>query len=192
LGSQTDWRSFREFNNIAGKLKPGRNVLAVRTENVKSDVTQNPAGLAAGLVVEFGPQQRIEVPTDTRWRASREEAPGWQKPEFDDAGWIAAKSVAKFGAAPWGQVGSQATDPYAIPYAMGIPRQTRIIYVLKPEAVSVAQLEPDVQYAAFQFDPVTGDRKPLGDVKPDDTGAWRCEPSAGTTHDWVLILEAKK
>jgi hypothetical protein len=190
LGTRGNWKDFAEFD-LADKLAPGKHVLAVRAENLKADVAQNPAGLVAGLIIGLADGKRIELSTDSKWRVNKEEPKDWQKAEFDDSGWSEAKSVAKFGAGPWGQVGATGNDPYAIPYAIGIDREVRIVYVLRPGAIVVRDLEPDVRYSAFHVDPVTGEKKALGDVERDANGSWRCE-TPNTTHDWVLILEAKK
>jgi hypothetical protein len=191
LGAADSWKDLREFSGAVELLKPGRNVLAIRAENLKADVPQNPAGMTAGMSIELDKGRRIEVKSGAEWRASREEAAGWQQPAFDDAKWPPAKVAAPFGGGPWGNITGGGQDPYVVPYAMGVPREVRIIYVPKPGAVVVNQLDPDVRYRALHFDPVTGETKPLGDVKPDDAGAWRCE-SPQTTHDWVLVLEATK
>src|SRR5205085_3482345 len=38
------------------------------------------------------------------WRASDAEAPGWQKPDFDDSGWAAATVVSNLGDKPWARL----------------------------------------------------------------------------------------
>ncbi len=192
IGTVSDWSALRELDAVAGKLKPGRNVLAVRVENVKSNVARNPAGLAGGMLIELKGGDRVAVSTATDWRVSKQSAAGWQKPEFDDKGWSAAKSAAGFGAAPWGQVGLAGDDAYIVPYAMGIPHAVRIVYVPQSRPILIKALEPGVLYAASTFDPTTGDRKSIGDATPDSAATWRCEPPARMAHDWVLILEAKK
>ena len=64
LGEHGDWHTLLRLDAVAGKLKPGRNVLAVRAENVKADVPRNPAGLICGLSVELEDGRRVEVKSD--------------------------------------------------------------------------------------------------------------------------------
>jgi hypothetical protein len=193
VGTLTTWRSFRDFNAIAQHLRPGKNVLAVRGENVKADVATNPAGLVAGMQIELEGGKRVDLKSDDSWRVSPKETSGWRDVSFDDSAWANAKVVAKYGAAPWGTLApANGGNSSVVPYATGIPRQARVIYVLEPGAVKVNHLEPGVRYVASHFDPVSGERKPLGDVKPDAGGSWRCETPSGVTQDWVLILDAGK
>jgi hypothetical protein len=174
-------------------LRPGRNVLAIRAENVKSDVSQNPAGLVAGMGVESQDGKRVEIKTEDAWRASNEEIAGWRDVAYDDSAWKRAKVVAKFGHAPWGKVATPGGgNEFMVPYATGVSRQIRVIYVPEPGNVKVNKLEPDVNYIAIHFDPVSGQRKPLGDVRPDPAGTWRCQTPDGVSHDWVLILQAMR
>ena len=57
--------------------------------------------------------------------------------------------------------------------------------------MTVKELERDVRYTGFYFDPVTGDRKDLPAAAADPSGSRRIEPPAWG-HDWVLVLEARK
>jgi len=190
LGSHGDWHTLLRLDDLAGKLKPGRNVLAVRAENVKADVPKNPAGLICGLSIELEAGRQVEVKSDGQWLAWRDEPAGWQRPDFDDTAWPKAKVAAPYGAGPWGKIGGGA-DPYDVPYAFGIPREIRVVYVPQPRAVMLKDLEPDVHYKAFYFDPVDGSRKEIPEVPADATGNLRIAPP-GASHDWVLALEAMK
>jgi hypothetical protein len=75
------------------------------------------------------------------------------------------------------------------PSAAGIPAKVRIVYVPRPGQVVVRQLEPNVEYRAWRFDPLSGERTDLGPAAPTPGASWSCPPPAGD-HDWVLILEA--
>src|SRR5207248_1854216 len=44
LATHNDWHILKRIDAVATKLKPGRNVLAIRAENAKADVPKNPAG----------------------------------------------------------------------------------------------------------------------------------------------------
>ena len=76
LGSHGDWHTLLRLDDIGTRLKPGRNVLAIRAENVKADVPKNPAGLICGLSVEVEYGPRMEVVSDGQWRASQDEPAG--------------------------------------------------------------------------------------------------------------------
>ncbi len=78
---------------------------------------------------------------------------------------------------------------YELPYAAGIRGELRLIFVpLLFEGPKVANLEPDVSYRAFYFDPATGKERDLGKVQPDTYGAWQA-PLSPTFADWLLVLE---
>jgi hypothetical protein len=131
----------------------------------------------------------LKIESDGDWRVSQAEADGWRNPEFDDSKWSAAKVLAPYGGGPWGA--PSAGNDYEVPYAAGIPKQVRIIYLPKPGPVWVRQLEKHSHYTATHFDPVTGESHPLGPVQPDADGSWQ-SPDPASTHDWVLILETTK
>ena len=53
---------------------------------------------------------------------------------------------------------------------------------------NLLNLEKDAAYTAFFFNPITGDRHPVGAVQPDEEGKWMPPaPSAG--QDMLLVLE---
>jgi hypothetical protein len=189
LGSQNDWRTLKRMDGMAAKLKPGRNVIAIRAENVKADVPKNPAGLICGLSITLEGGRTIEIKSDTTWRASREEPANWQRPEFDDSTWPIAKTAAPYGGGPWGKVGAGGPDLYTVPYAFGIAGGVRMVYVPARRAIALHLLEPTTRYSGFYFDPTTGDRTPLaeGSAGPE----LRVQPPPWD-HDWVLVLEAGK
>lgn len=192
LGSVANWRGMLRVGDLAGKLLAGRNVLAVRAQNVKSDVVKNPAGLLCGMTIQLRDGRRIDIPSDAKWRASSSEPDGWRAIAFDDSHWHAAKLAARYGQGPWGKINSNGgSDPYEVPYAFGIPRQIRIVYVPAPRPVRLASLDPAAHYALSFFDPVTGMTKEAGPLASDATGHARVAPPA-TTHDWVLILHSAK
>ncbi|MFE9879323.1 alpha-L-rhamnosidase [Streptomyces sp. NPDC005784] len=86
--------------DVLGRLRPGRNVLAVAATNA----TVGPAGLIAVLTLSTASgEQRIA--TDTSWRTTDAEPAGdWRGDGFDDSGWSAAKVAAAWGSGPWGRV----------------------------------------------------------------------------------------
>jgi hypothetical protein len=77
-------------------------------------------------------------------------------------------------------------------YAAGIPRKIRFIYQPKRgiydwKGVVVKELEPDVRYSGFYFDPATGRRFPLGSTKA--TMNEYMSSRLPSPQDWVLVLE---
>ena len=54
----------------------------------------------------------------------------------------------------------------------------------------VKEIEPEVRYRAFLFNPVDGGKIDLGGVEPDSERSWR-PPLARPPvfQDWVLVLE---
>jgi hypothetical protein len=192
LGSHETWRTLHHFDDIAARLKPGRNVLAIGAENVRSNVARNPAGLICGMSIELEDGRRIDVASDATWRAAKDEPAGWRQPKFDDATWPAAKSIAPSGGGPWGKIGTGAgLDRYLTPHSFGIARTVRFVYVPFPRGVTLNDLEPDTRYTAFYFDPVDGKRTEIGEVPPGARGVHQIKPPA-TDHDWLLVLEARK
>jgi hypothetical protein len=189
LGVVEDWPHGKQFDELAGWLKPGTNVLAISAENKPTSGSANPAGLLACLEIRFADGAAVRLVSDEQWHCSRDEAQGWDAAGFDDRAWAEALVVAHYGDGPWGRIGSH--DPGLVgPQSAGIPAQVRLIYVPERRAIEVRGLDPQVSYAAARFDPVSGARAPLGLVRAR-TGLWRCAPG-DTANDWVLVLEPAK
>lgn len=91
----------------------------------------------------------------------------------------------------WAQWARPTPDKYLLPYAAGVPRKLRVIYVPVAEPVVLHGLEPGVRYAATRFDPVTGISADLGPPAPDPSGSWHIPPPDPCDHDWVLLLDAR-
>src|SRR5262249_50236813 len=87
VGSHANWMSGREFTDVARRLRPGKNVLAVRGENGPGPKGANPAGLACNLEVVLGGGETVVLRSDRDWRCSPAEPDGWRDPGFDDGGW---------------------------------------------------------------------------------------------------------
>ncbi len=191
IGSHADWRTGREFTDVARLLRPGKNVLAVRGENAPGPKDANPAGLSCGLEAALSGDAKVVVRSDDAWRCSRDGPDGWQKIDFEDRDWAKARVAAKFGEGPWGKTVGAGQDAFMTPYAAGAPDVVRIIYLPQPRSVSVRKLTPDVRFQASTFDPTTGRRAEIGPVRPDSDGAWTTAPPTDATGDWVLLLEAR-
>jgi len=190
VGSGEDWRTGRQLAAIERWLKPGKNLLAVAAENRKGALPQNPAGLICQLDIQFTDGTIMTVISDKAWHCSQKEASGWQEPGFIDTAWPEAMSIGRYGQGPWGQIASR--DPFQVPYAAGVPSGVRIVYVPSGEPVVLHKLEPQARYTAACFDPVTGQQKDLGIVRPQADGSWTSPTPPTGNHDWVLILDATK
>ncbi|WP_214414628.1 family 78 glycoside hydrolase catalytic domain [Sphaerisporangium fuscum] len=82
--------------DVAGKLRQGRNTIAVQAANGRP----GPAGLMGRLEL---PGRRID--TGGAWRtADAEPRDDWKSTTYDDSAWPAAKVLAPWGGGPWGKV----------------------------------------------------------------------------------------
>jgi hypothetical protein len=80
-------------------------------------------------------------------------------------------------------------------FAAGIPGQVRFIYLPKKgiynwSGTTVKELEADVSYTAYYFDPATGRRFDQGAVTAP-SGQYE-SPPLPSPQDWVLVLEARE
>ncbi len=89
--------------NIAGALKPGQNLVAVRAVN--GATTPNPAGLIGVLTIRLRRGGELIIPTDARWEAAANASGGWSP----------ALQLGPPGMAPWGEIGESSTRPDPIP-----------------------------------------------------------------------------
>jgi len=81
-------------------------------------------------------------------------------------------------------------DDYEKAYAAGIPGEVRVIFIPSPpfHRPAVKNIEPEISYRAFYFDPKSGKEHDLGRVTPDSTGSWQA-PMTPVFADWVLVME---
>ena len=81
-------------------------------------------------------------------------------------------------------------ENYELPYAAGIPRRLRIVYVPTMwDPPKLTALESEVSYRATLFNPSSGEEKDMGKVEADERG----EHKLGFfpyQRDWVVVLEA--
>lgn len=78
------------------------------------------------------------------------------------------------------------------PYAAGIPGEIRVCYLPYTCAwtpPTVQDLEAEVRYRAFLFDPKNAGEHDLGCVEPDAAGSWKLPAPLPLYQDWVLVLE---
>ena len=90
-------RRFASLRYEVGKLLArGRNVLAIEGWNGTSV-----AGVIARLTVGLADGQEVVVTSGEGWRASREAAEGWVRPDFDDSGWPQVRVIGDAFTKPW-------------------------------------------------------------------------------------------
>jgi serine/threonine protein kinase len=74
---------------VAGKLKAGKNVLAVEVRHFLDPL--NPSfGSASGVMARIGTEDAddvVVVKTDGTWKSFAKAGAGWERPEFDDTAW---------------------------------------------------------------------------------------------------------
>jgi len=91
-----------EIIEITSLVKGGRNIVAVRAAN---EGAGKPAGLIGAIRVEFEKGEPLVLPTSGQWKSTEGARSGWEKADFDDSDWSAAKELGLFGMAPWREVG---------------------------------------------------------------------------------------
>jgi hypothetical protein len=90
--------------DVAGRLRAGRNVVAVEGWN-----DGGAAGMALRLDVAYADGRRERVVSSGEWRATEERIEGWERPGFQIRGWDRAVSLGSTADAslPWGAVMTQ-------------------------------------------------------------------------------------
>lgn len=72
--------------------------------------------------------------------------------------------------------------------AVGIPGKLRVIYMpMVWTPCLVINIEPDIAYTAYWFDPLTGADVDIGPVEASEDGAWTA-PIPPVCHDWLLVM----
>ncbi len=110
-GDVEGWRMPR-VHDVAALLKPGGNGLAVAATNATN--RPSPAGLIGFLKVEFSDSDPLVALIDGTWKASNRKADGWEKPDFDDSGWINALVLGGYSMPPWGGGGGAMSEQDAL------------------------------------------------------------------------------
>lgn len=117
--------------NLAGKLQPGGNTMAVLLWYFGKEGMSHKSSGKAGLIVELYQEDRLILQTDSAWKSiphpaytsesadpqpnwrlpesniifdAREDIPGWQRAGFDDTLWPNAKMICKGTCPPWNQL----------------------------------------------------------------------------------------
>src|ERR1035437_3631619 len=89
-------------NDITALLRPGENVIAAQANHARADT---PAGLIGAVKIEFESGEPLLIQSGNQWRAIAKVEDGWEKPEYLDSAWQAAKELGAYGMAPWKEAG---------------------------------------------------------------------------------------
>lgn len=188
FGRGEDWHNPVFVRDLAKLLSPGTNIFAIEAENKAAEVAANPAGLILTVEVEFLDGSRLQFGSDSSWRCSKTNAPGWEATDFEDSKWVLAKTLGRHGIRPWGRITPFDTPAFG-PQSTGTQEGVRIVYVPEPRPIYLQQLVKGSQLTAYYFDPLNGARSRIESVRPDDSDRWLCAPPKGVTTDWVVVLE---
>lgn len=184
-GTGWDRKIGSQFEDLAGLLQPGPNVLAIWVEH--RPAYKEPIGFLACLEVTFADGESLRLVTDATWKCLDQEVDGWMDIGFTDDAWAAPVVLGQLGEEPWGAIGEPDPDLFG-PQSAGIPGRVRIHHVPHPQPVVLRHLPPGTPCRAYHFDPVTGRRSPLDSIQPDGRGEWICPP-LNCDHDWVVVVE---
>lgn len=132
------WSSVRDVD-VTKLLRSGRNVVAIRAENMKAPVQKNPAGFLCTLTIRHRDGREEHIATDSTWRAQNREELGWEQPGFADSSWPFAMKSAEYGGGPWGRIAD--AGPYLAPYSASLPDGTRIVYVPLARDIELRELQ---------------------------------------------------
>jgi len=122
LGQDGDWYKAETYD-IAGKLKPGKNVIAARVDNEGSA-----AGFLCEALVTLESGELLQIATDASWRMVNGPGEGWEAADFDDSGWDDPEvGGSPPSAGPWGNIPGLPEKPNTgsrIWYRFDIPSST--------------------------------------------------------------------
>ena len=105
--------------DVTAQLRAGRNLLAVRAENILPGA----AGLLGKLRITGLPDGPLVVSTGEGWLAHLERQKTWREPKLDDKSWPAAKVLGPHGIAPWGRI--ERSVDLAAPVEKNYPRESK-------------------------------------------------------------------
>ena len=100
-GAGDSWRTPADVD-FAKHLTPGRNVLAIAATNTTDK--PSPAGLIGRFRIDLEDGPPAAGCIDETWKAANREQPGWREAALDARAWPAARKIAAFGDAPWGNL----------------------------------------------------------------------------------------
>ncbi len=100
-GGCDEWKAV-ESKEFGALLKPGKNIFAIRGVHDRLA-----AGFTFGARIVLADGQVIELRSDAEWKCHDDDPEGWQTVEFDDAAWVPAKFMGRYGEAPYEAAGER-------------------------------------------------------------------------------------
>jgi putative heme-binding domain-containing protein len=94
-GAGDEWKNVNAYD-VKKLLVEGKNVITVEGKN-----DGGPAGLLVRLTYKPKGGAKTTLVSDASWKSAKTAADGWQKADFDESKWTAAKVVAPYGGGPW-------------------------------------------------------------------------------------------
>ncbi|MCX7598797.1 MAG: beta-galactosidase, partial [Armatimonadetes bacterium] len=122
--------------DLTEALSAGENVLGFAVHNAGG-----PGGLIAAGLVRDADGTEYQIFSDTTFRVSRENPPGWDRPGFDDANWPQAAIVGNAFAQPWYNHPAFDLEPFLQPGELERYRQWFAGLIALPPGID---REPDV------------------------------------------------
>ena len=115
------------FVDLADRLRPGTNTLAVAVENRDG----GPAGWIGRLTLVLDQGTTLVVPVNGTWRCAREPPAGWNEPGFPDAHWVTARELGRFGIEPWGRglMGQEPMPLFRREFVVSKPVRRALVHV---------------------------------------------------------------
>ncbi|MBQ9811720.1 MAG: family 78 glycoside hydrolase catalytic domain [Thermoguttaceae bacterium] len=87
---------------LTDNLKEGKNVIAVRADNVGGE--PNPGGIVGAFYVQKADGSRTEYVTDESWKGIEGFEDAYVALDFDDSNWADCSILCKCGDQPWGEI----------------------------------------------------------------------------------------
>ena len=147
IAKTDDWAQAAKVR-VEKQLRAGENVIAIRGKN-----DDGVAAVVARIEAKVGGAKQVLVVTDTSWQSAEKESAGWQTAEFKADGWGKPVTIAKLGAAPWGDAfagggtrggSGAAADPESLTVAAGF--KIELIYTVpKAEQGSWVSMTEDAK-----------------------------------------------
>src|SRR6185295_1383842 len=95
IGARNSFKTVK-WNDITTRIEAGETYAFCLTGR-NEGTNDNPAGVVGLLTVEFTTGEPLIIRTDEKWKVSKLAPKGWNKPEFDDSKWVAAKVLGQAG-----------------------------------------------------------------------------------------------
>ncbi len=100
LGARNIYKTVK-WNDITTRLEPGKTYV-FGLAGTTHDGSDHPSAVIGLLTIEFADGGTLIIPTDEKWKASKQPAKDWTSNGFDDSSWVAPHVLGPAGMEPWG------------------------------------------------------------------------------------------